>query len=261
VRRLRRLLAAELGWSAQDIALAHMAGLVHDIGTVGLPDDVLREPGRPTPEQWALIHRHDDWGADALAQMRLMPAAVDGVRTHDERWDGSGCPRGLRGHGIPSLGRLVALCDSRERVLPHHQLSVPGRRGPPEALARLPTVSDPLIIEAGPTTALERARRWLRSRRIMLSGILALAEVLAFIIWRPSALLLATLAIALLIVCVLGATRLRPGLFREILWIGAIAQGIVVVIPLVVGLSLVAALAVGVLLIVGLVVAAARWRV
>ena len=137
----------------------------------------------------------------------------------------------------------------------------PGHRGRPGSLARLPTVSDPLIIEAGPTSALEKARRWLRSRRIMLSGILALVEVLAFIIWRPSALLLATLAIALLIVCLLGATRLRAGLFREILWIGAIAQGIVVVIPLVVGLSLVAALAVGVLLIVGLVVIAARWRV
>jgi hypothetical protein len=119
----------------------------------------------------------------------------------------------------------------------------------------------PLIIEAGPTSPVEKARRWLRSRRIMLSGILALVEVLAFIIWRPSALLLATLAIALLIVSVLGATRMRPGIARDILWIIAIAQGIVVVIPLVVGLSLVAALAVGVLLIVALVVVAARWRV
>jgi hypothetical protein len=122
-------------------------------------------------------------------------------------------------------------------------------------------VEPPLIIEAGPTTPAEKARRWLRGRRIMLSGILALIEVLAFIIWRPSALLLAVLAIALLVVSVFGATRLRPGLARDLLWIVAIAQGIVVVIPLVVTASLVAALAVGVLLIVALVVAAARWRV
>lgn len=119
----------------------------------------------------------------------------------------------------------------------------------------------PLIIEAAPTSPVQKARHWLRSRRIMLSGILALVEVLAFIIWRPSAVLLATLSIALLIVSLLGATRLRPGFLRDILWIVAIAQGIVVVIPLVVGLSLVAALAVGVLLIVALVVVAARWRV
>lgn len=119
----------------------------------------------------------------------------------------------------------------------------------------------PLIIEAGPTSPADKARRWLRGRRIMLSGILALVEVLAFIIWRPSALLLAVLAVALLVVSVFGATRLRPGIFRDLLWIVAIAQGIVVVIPLVVTASLVAALAVGVLLIVALVVVAARWRV
>lgn len=119
----------------------------------------------------------------------------------------------------------------------------------------------PLIIQAGPISPVDRLRRWLRGRRIMLSGILALVEVLAFIIWRPSAVLMAALAVALLVASVFGATRLRPGLFRDVLWIVAIAQGIVVVIPLVVTASLVAALAVGVLLIVALVVAAARWRV
>ena len=119
----------------------------------------------------------------------------------------------------------------------------------------------PLIIEAGPTSPADRVRRWLRGRRVMLSGILALAEVLAFIIWRPSAALLAALAIALLVVSVFAATRLRPGLVRDVMWIIAIAQGIVVVIPLVVTASLIAALAVGVLLIVALVVVAARWRV
>jgi putative nucleotidyltransferase with HDIG domain len=119
VGRLCRLLATELGWSPEDVALAHMTGLVHDIGKVGLPDEILRKPGRPTVEEWRLIQRHADWGADALAEMRLMPAAVDGVRAHHERWDGSGYPRGLRGHEIPSLGRLVALCDSFDAMTGH----------------------------------------------------------------------------------------------------------------------------------------------
>jgi putative two-component system response regulator len=117
-----------------------MTGLEHDIGKVGLPDDVLRKPGRPTPEQWALIHRHADWGADALAQMRLMPAAVDGVRTHHERWDGSGYPLGLRAHEIPSLGRLVALCDSYDAMTG----SRPFRGGKPPYVARAE-----LAVEAG----------------------------------------------------------------------------------------------------------------
>jgi hypothetical protein len=122
-------------------------------------------------------------------------------------------------------------------------------------------VADPFTIEAEPSSAQERARRWLRGRRLMLSGILALVEVVAFIAWRPSAVLLGTLAVAVLVVCIMGATRVAPGLLRDLLWIGAIAQGIVVTIPLVVGLSLVAALATAIIIIVAFVAIAARWRV
>ena len=140
VGRLCRLLAAELGWPAEDVALAHMTGLVHDIGKVGLPDDVLRKPGRPSPEEWVLIHRHADWGADALEQMRLMPAVVDGVRSHHERWDGSGYPNGLRANEIPTLGRLVALCDSYDAMTGRR----PFRGGKPVHVARAE-----LAVEAG----------------------------------------------------------------------------------------------------------------
>lgn len=122
-------------------------------------------------------------------------------------------------------------------------------------------MSDPLTIEARPSSARERMRQWLRGRRLMLSGLLALVEVIAFIVWRPSAVLLATLAVVVLVLCVMGATRVGPGLLRDLLWIIAIAQAIVVVIPLVVGLSLVAGLIVAIVLIVGLVAIAARWRV
>jgi hypothetical protein len=122
-------------------------------------------------------------------------------------------------------------------------------------------MSDPLLIELEPPSSRERARRWLRGRRLMLSGILALVEVIGFLIWRPSAVLLATLAIALLVVSVMGATRLGPGLLRDVLWIVAIAQGIVVTIPLIVGVSLVAALVTALVIIVAFVAIAARWRV
>jgi putative nucleotidyltransferase with HDIG domain len=132
VGRLCRELAIELGWAPEDVALAHMTGLVHDIGKVGLPDEILRKPGRLTPEEQRLIEKHAEWGADALAEMRLMPAAVDGVRTHHERWDGSGYPRGLRGPEIPSLGRLVALCDSYDAMTGRR----PFRAAKPHAVAR-----------------------------------------------------------------------------------------------------------------------------
>jgi putative nucleotidyltransferase with HDIG domain len=132
VGRLCRMLANELGWAPEDIALAHMTGLVHDIGKVGLPDEILRKAGRLTQDEQRLIERHAEWGADALAEMRLMPAAIDGVRTHHERWDGSGYPRRLRGFEIPSLGRLVALCDSYDAMTGHR----PFRGAKPPGVAR-----------------------------------------------------------------------------------------------------------------------------
>jgi putative nucleotidyltransferase with HDIG domain len=136
VGRLCCLLAEELGWTPEDVALAHMTGLVHDIGKVGLPDHVLRKPERPSEEEWTLIRRHPDWGADALAEMHLMPAAVDGVRTHHERWNGSGYPEGLVAHEIPSLGRLVALCDSYDAMTGRRPFQG-GRKPPREARAEL----------------------------------------------------------------------------------------------------------------------------
>ncbi len=112
VGRLCRLVAMDLGWSAEDVALAHVAGLVHDIGRVGLPDAVLTAPGRLSPAQWVLMHGHPDRGADLLAALGVADPIVDGVRTHHERWDGSGYPRGLCASDIPLLGRLVGLCES-----------------------------------------------------------------------------------------------------------------------------------------------------
>lgn len=117
------------------------------------------------------------------------------------------------------------------------------------------------MIEARAQTPTGRARQWLRGRRLLLSAVLALVEVIAFLIWRPSALLMAVLAVVVLVVALMGATRLRAGLARDLLWIVAIAQGIVVLIPVVVGLSLVAGLIVAILLLVALVAVAARWRV
>ena len=122
-------------------------------------------------------------------------------------------------------------------------------------------MADPLVIEARPPTLRGRASRWLRGRRILLAGLLALAEVILFLVWHPNAFLLVALAVALLVVSLWVATRVAPGLLRDILWIVAIAQAIVVLIPLVVGLSVLAGLLVAVVLIIGLVLVAVRWRV
>lgn len=116
------------------------------------------------------------------------------------------------------------------------------------------------MIEARPPTRRGRARLWLRGRRLALAAVIALAEVVAFIVWRPSALLAASVATILLVLLVPAATRLRAGLLRDVVWVLALAQGIVVVIPLLIGASVVAALLVGVALIVLLLLVALRFR-
>jgi hypothetical protein len=121
-------------------------------------------------------------------------------------------------------------------------------------------VSDPLIIEAAPRGPRQRVHRWLATRRFMLAGVIALVEVIAFIAKRPSALLLATLAVVLLVVCVATAVRVEPGIARELLIIVAIAQAIVVVIPILVGISVITGLIVAVVVIVALIAIALRWR-
>jgi HD-GYP domain-containing protein (c-di-GMP phosphodiesterase class II) len=102
-----------------------MTGLVHDIGKVGLPDDLLRKPEPPSELEAELIRCHPDWGADALAGMALFPSVVDGVRSHHERWDGSGYPRALGGPDIPLLGRMIAVADSYEAMIANRPFREP----------------------------------------------------------------------------------------------------------------------------------------
>jgi putative nucleotidyltransferase with HDIG domain len=128
---LSRMIAAELGWSKEEQALAHVAGLVHDIGKVGMPDAILGKHGPPTEAEWVEIRRHPDKGADVLTEMSLMslfPSVVEAVRSHHERWDGSGYPNALGGEDIPALGRLVAIADSYDTmVTPRY--AMPEKRG------------------------------------------------------------------------------------------------------------------------------------
>jgi response regulator RpfG family c-di-GMP phosphodiesterase len=91
---------------------------LHDIGKVGIPDSVLLKPGRLTPQEFSLMQRHTDIGADALAQAArdsgytgFLIMAADVARFHHERFDGKGYPRGLAGQQIPLAARIVALAD------------------------------------------------------------------------------------------------------------------------------------------------------
>jgi len=119
----------------------------------------------------------------------------------------------------------------------------------------------PYVIEQGPRGRGGRLSLWLRGRRFLLAGVLALAQVLAVIIFDPSLVLASLAAFLVLVVAIALAVRVRKGVLRDVLVIVAIAEAMVVVLPLVLGLSVVLGLLVAVALLVALIALAIRFKV
>lgn len=105
-------MAEELGLSQETMRIIRIAGLLHDVGKIGVPSEVLRKPGRLTPEEYEIIKRHPRLGEFIVSAIPGMDPIVDGVRSHHERWDGQGYPDQLAGEQIPFLGRLLAVADA-----------------------------------------------------------------------------------------------------------------------------------------------------
>jgi len=111
VAMLSRRLAERLGLSAGKTQEIYQAGLLHDIGKIGVPEHVLCKPGRLTEEEFQTIKRHPGLGAKILQGIRQLDPIIAGIVTHHERPDGGGYPRGLFGDDIPLEGRIVGLAD------------------------------------------------------------------------------------------------------------------------------------------------------
>jgi response regulator RpfG family c-di-GMP phosphodiesterase len=114
IRRIQAytlLLALELGATPAEAEIYGKASRLHDIGKVGIPDAVLRKPGKLTPEEFEVIKRHSAIGDSILMHSPSLAVARLVARSHHERWDGSGYPDGLAGEDIPYVARLVAIVD------------------------------------------------------------------------------------------------------------------------------------------------------
>ncbi|MBZ0171448.1 MAG: HD-GYP domain-containing protein, partial [Phycisphaerales bacterium] len=112
VALLGRQLALALGMSADEAERVHLAGVLHDIGKIGIPDRVLCKPGRLTDDEFGLIKRHPRTGHDILKPIPTVRDLLPGVLSHHERWDGRGYPDGLSGEGIPVMARILAIADT-----------------------------------------------------------------------------------------------------------------------------------------------------
>jgi diguanylate cyclase (GGDEF)-like protein/PAS domain S-box-containing protein len=105
-------IATELGLDEQTMFHVKVAALLHDVGKIGVPDEILRKPGKLTDEEFGAIKQHPVMGAIMVHAVPGFEAILDAVRYHHERWDGNGYPDGLAGTDIPLLGRLMAVADA-----------------------------------------------------------------------------------------------------------------------------------------------------
>jgi len=112
VAHLSQQLARAAGMDDELVRRVHVAGLVHDVGKIGVPEAVLGKPGRLTPEEFELIRQHPEIGHRILKDIPQLRDVLPGVLHHHERWDGGGYPHGLRGPDIPLFARVIALADS-----------------------------------------------------------------------------------------------------------------------------------------------------
>jgi HD-GYP domain-containing protein (c-di-GMP phosphodiesterase class II) len=126
VADLSRCLAIKAGFSTRQAEIIHIAGHVHDIGKIGIPDEILSKNGPLTDREWKMIWLHPVIGARIVAPLKFL-GGIAGISRlilhHHERFDGKGYPDGLKADKIPPGARVLALADSLSTMLqdrPHH---------------------------------------------------------------------------------------------------------------------------------------------
>ena len=112
VAEIAAMIAEKLEYDLEGIKRIRMAGILHDIGKIGVDDAVLRKPGQLNQEELEQIKLHPVLGYDILKEIKLFRNILPAVRHHHESWDGSGYPDGLLGDGIPRDAQVLAVADA-----------------------------------------------------------------------------------------------------------------------------------------------------
>ncbi|HEX8339351.1 MAG TPA: HD domain-containing phosphohydrolase [Tepidisphaeraceae bacterium] len=112
VALIGREIAVNAGLPQPIIERTYMAGLLHDVGKIGVPEHVLQKPGKLDDQEFALMKQHPEIGGRILRDVKQLEDVLPGVLHHHERYDGRGYPSKLAGEAIPLLGRIICLADS-----------------------------------------------------------------------------------------------------------------------------------------------------
>lgn len=116
VAKYSSAIAERMGKSSQEQENIYYMGLLHDIGKIGIPDEIINKPTRLTDEEFAIIKKHPIIGAEILKNVSEIPGLGLGTRGHHEQYDGHGYPDGLKGGEIPLEARIIAVADSYDAM-------------------------------------------------------------------------------------------------------------------------------------------------
>lgn len=109
-------IAEEMGLTEEEKHTLQLGALLHDVGKIGIPEKILKKPGKLTPGEYEIMKRHPDIGADILENIDGIGEISDIVRYHQEKFDGTGYPAGLKGDDIPLFDRIVAVADAYDAM-------------------------------------------------------------------------------------------------------------------------------------------------
>ncbi len=143
-------LAEEFDFDEETLRVIEWGAMLHDIGKIGIPDEILRKPGKLTDEEWMIMRAHPELGYQLVNQMDFLREAALIVRYHQEKYDGTGYPMGLAGEQIPIGARIFTLADAYDAMTSDR----PYRKGMSDEQARTEiqrcsgTHFDPQVVEA-----------------------------------------------------------------------------------------------------------------
>ncbi len=127
-----------------------LAGVLHDIGKIGVPDRILLKPGKLTEDEWDEMRLHTEAGFDIVSRVAGLEEIAEILRHHHERWDGSGYPRGLRADEIPFASRVIAVADTFDAIVTDrpYRPAMPPSEARAIILAHSGTHFDPVVVAA-----------------------------------------------------------------------------------------------------------------
>ncbi len=140
----------ELGIVDPQLTDIRRGAMLHDVGKIGIPDDILRKPGPLDEDEWKIMRMHPDLGHRMLKDIAFLEKPAEIVLAHQEKWDGSGYPNGLAGEAIPIGARIFAAADTFDAMTSDrpYRKALPYEKARAELIAFSGTQFDPGVVEA-----------------------------------------------------------------------------------------------------------------